>query len=442
MPFRGAAVLGRGVNTLTGEILGKALNVKKTERAVTGGEASYDVQIVESHESLMESLGLSIAASGRYGLFSAEGKFELSEKSSFNAQSTFVVASCRVKNAFEQIDQVEVLEEAKPLLEDKNRFKTAFGTAFVRGLQTGGEFFAVFQCTSTSQETQSSLSASFHASCQGLVASADFKAKLDVASKSAAHRTEIKVLTYQKAGADEQLSYVNDAAGIIQRLKDFPKIARENPAGYEAEWADYNTLPLPQVNEEEMADREMSLADCARLRLKFMTRRNDIEFARENRAFFEELPSDEQLMTMWEQYSRAVTEVQRHAQRIAGRKIEPTVFDPTALQPPLELTLVAFKRTNVPNDRRVPRLIGFTVEAAKEELRRIGLEPDMDLTAVEKDQGGVALNTILTQSPVDGEQVQPGSRVRLTANYVPEDRFPWQDKFVKVRHKPFIPGGD
>jgi len=320
MLFRGSATLGRGINVLTGEIVGKALEVQTTERAVTGGEAMYNVQIIDTHESLMESLGLSVEASGRYGLFSAEGKFALSEKSSFNAQSTFVVASCRVMNAFEQVDKVKVMPDAERMLADKPAFKTAFGTAFVRGLQTGGEFYAVFQCTSTSQETQKDLSASFHASCQGLVGAGDFKEKFDQASSSSSHKTKITVLTYQRAGADEQLAYVVDAPGIIQRLKDFPTIARANPAGYEIEYADYNTLTLPLVNEEEIADREMALTDCAKLRLKFMTRRNDIDFARENRTFFEELPPDDILMRMWEEYCRAVGAVQLHAQRIADAK--------------------------------------------------------------------------------------------------------------------------
>lgn len=34
MPFRGSATLGRGVNTLTGEFVGKALKVISKEQAV------------------------------------------------------------------------------------------------------------------------------------------------------------------------------------------------------------------------------------------------------------------------------------------------------------------------------------------------------------------------------------------------------------------------
>jgi|GEM_PF-3432123 hypothetical protein len=421
MPFRGSATLGRGVNILTGEIVGKALTVKNTESATTGQEATYDIQIVETHESLMESLGLSMEASGRYGMFSAEGKFSLSEKSKFNAQSTFVVASCRVQNAFIQIDQFEVAPEVKPFLEDKEKFKTAFGTHFVRGHQTGGEFFIVLQTMSTSQEIQSSLSASFQASCQGLIAAGDFQTAYDQAKASTSQKTSISILMYQKAGQDEQIGFVNNPAEIIQRLRDFPKFARQNPGGYEIEYADYNTLALPLVNEQEVIDREMSLNDCARLRLKYMTRRNDIEFARENRVFFIDLPPDEVLGKMYDNYSQAVRSVQLHAQKIANRTIAPAIF---VLPEGLELPVVNFTRINIPSDIPVPNLVGNTVDNAKSQLTSLGLEAEMNLIPVTK-EAGLPLNIVTNQGMQSGTKVPPKTRVLLTANYIPADRFSW-----------------
>lgn len=421
MPFGGAGTLGRGVNCLTGEFVGKALNVKNTESATKGQEATYDVQIVETHESLMESLGLSMEASGRYGMFSAEGKFSLSEKSKFNAQSTFVVASCRVQNAFIQVDQFEVAPEAKPFLEDKEKFKTAFGTHFVRGHQTGGEFFIVFQCMSTSQEIQSSLSASFQASCQALIGAGDFQTSYKTAKEETSQKTSTSILMYQKAGQDEQIGFVNNPAEIIQRLRDFPKFARQNPGGYEIEYADYNTLALPLVNEQEVIDREMSLNDCARLRLKYMTRRNDIEFARENRIYFIDLLPDEVLSNMYDNYSQAVRSVQLHAQKIASRTIAPAIF---VLPEGLELPVVNFKRVNIPSDIPVPPLEQSPVDNAKYQLASLGLEAEMKMIPVTKDSGQ-PLNIVIKQGIQPGTKVPPKTRVLLTANYIPADRFSW-----------------
>lgn len=429
MPFRGSATLGRGVNTLTGEIVGKALKVNTKEQATTGQEAVYDVQIIETHDALMQSLGLSVEASGRYGLFSAEGKFSLAEKSSFNAQSTFVVASCRVQNAFEQVDQVEILPEARTLLEQPDKFKTAFGTSFVRGLQTGGEFYIVLQTTSTSQETQSSLSTSFHSDCQALIASGKFQASYTQATASSSSETKVSILMYQRAGQDEQISYVSNPEDIIKRLKAFPAIARANPAGYECEVADYNTLALPDVNQEEVADREMALTDCAKLRLKYMTYRNDIQFARENRIFFDDLPTDDVLGDMWEKYSRVVAAVQLHAQKIAGRRIPPVIFDLTALEPPLSLPIFNLKRVDVPSDIPVPPLIGTEMEQAKAYLQSIGLEADSNGVAV-SNTSNEKLNIVVEQVPLPGTRVSPKTRVRLTYNYDASERFKWMVRIV------------
>ena len=424
MPFKGSATLGRGVNTLTGLFVGKALKVISKEQATSGQEVTYDVQITKTHDALMQSLGLSVEASGRYGCFSAEGKFSLAEKSSFNAQSTFVVASCRVQNAFEQVDQVEILPEARTLLEQPDKFKTAFGTSFVRGLQTGGEFYIVLQTTSTSQETQSSLSISFQAACQGFVASASFEMAYNQAKQSSSSETNISVLMYQRAGQDEQMSYISDPTEIMERLKKFPEIARLNPAGYECEVADYNTLALPDVNQEEVADREMALIDCAKLRLKYMTYRNDIQFARENRIFFADLPTDDVLGEMWEKYSRVVAAVQLHAQKIADQRIPPAIFVLSALEPPLDLPIVNFKRVDVPSDIPVPQLVGNAVENAKAQLQSIGLEPEGSSVAVPKNSNE-PLNIVIAQDPPAGTRVPPKTRVRLTYNYDPSKRFEW-----------------
>jgi hypothetical protein len=425
IPFSGSQTLGRGFNTLSGEFVGKALGIKAIEKATPGQEVTFNVEICQTQESFMKSLDLSVEVSGRYGLFSGEGKFGLSEKASYNAASTFVVASCRVRNAFEMVEQVELLPDAQRLLEEPEKFKTAFGSSFVRGIQTGGEFYVVMQITSTDQSQQSEISAELHASYQGLVASAGLEAKLKVAQESKSSKTSISTLMYQRAGQDEQMSLVNNPAEVIQRLKDFPKIARTFPCGYECEVADYNTLALSVVNQEEVADREMALTDCARLRLKYLKRRNDYEFARENRVFFEGLESDAILSDAAEKYTRAVSLVQLHAQKIAARNIPPTVFDLKQVAPDLTLPFLELRRVNVASDIPMPDLIGSSIDFAKTELTRLGLETDVSsATAVEPDSRE-RTNIVTAQEPPGGTLVQPKSRVRLSYNYVASSRFSW-----------------
>lgn len=424
IPFTGAATLGRGVNVLTGAMVGKALDVETMEEVLPGQDALYRVQMVTTRESLMESLGLSVEASGRYGLFSAGGKFKLSEQSSFNSQSSFVVASCRVQNAFMMVDRVKLRPEANIAREDPEKFKNAFGTMFVRGLETGGEFFAILQATSTDTAAQSDLAAAFQADCQGLIVGGSFKSKLEKTMASTQHRTEISITVYQRAGQDEELSITQDAQAVIERLKRFPKIARVNPCGYEVEIADYATLALPPLNEELLFDRELSLTDCARLRMKYMTLRNDIEFARLNQGYFVDLPSDEELAAAGAAYTRAVTLVQIHAQRIAARAIPPTVFDLKAADPDLDLPVIVLQRLGVVEETLVPNLVAMPIGAAKEFLAGIGLKADTRSFAVKK-EAKQPLDSVTAQTPAAGTKVKAGTTVTLSYNYISDTRFRW-----------------
>lgn len=429
MPYRGNMSFGRGVNTLTGEVLGLALqcDAPVATAGVDGQESIVDVQMINSHEQLMKSMGLSVEASGRYGLFSAEGKFGLAEKSSYNSQSSFIVASCRVQNAFLQVNHANLLPEAAQMLKDNRPdvFKTTYGDSFVRGLLTGGEFFAVVQITSTDEETQKSLAASLHAECQGLVASGSFSMAFNQESSSKKSKTEVAINFYQRAGQDEQLAFTKNADEVLARLKAFPSIARAHPIGYEAEVANYNTLALPMPNFVEIENREFALQDCARLRLKYLTIRNDIEFARTNPVFFDNLPTDQTLQEMQNKYEMAINFLMRHASRIAGGTMEPKIFVPAEYDANLaELPLVNLTRKAATAYVSVPDLRGLSVTAAKQNLQQIGLVADSNAIAVDKNSAQ-PLDVVTSQDPLPGTELPAGGRVRINYNYIAHQRFNW-----------------
>jgi hypothetical protein len=151
-----------------------------------------------------------------------------------------------------------------------------------------------------------------------------------------------------------------------------------------------------------------------------MTRRNDIEFARENRAFFVDLPPDDELGDIWEKYCRAVAAVQFHAQKVAGRRIPPLVFDPSALEPLLELPVINFKRVGVPLDITVPDLVGRSLEKAKDELELVGLTHETTFVSIEDKPwwipGNFGAEPVIAQIPTLGTTVPLGYPVRLTVN--------------------------
>jgi hypothetical protein len=104
--------------------------------------------------------------------------------------------------------------------------------------------------------------------------------------------------------------------------------------------------------------------------------------------------------------------------------IPPVIFDLSALEPPLDLPLINFRRVNIPSDIPVPPLIGNDIENAKTQLKSIGLESDSRGVAVQENSGE-PLNIVIGQDPPAGTKVPPKTRVSLTYNYVASDRFGW-----------------
>ncbi|MEU0009374.1 hypothetical protein ABZ079_35395 [Streptomyces sp. NPDC006314] len=332
--------IGMGFNSESGLAVGSALEAFTVAENPTspGAEVTASISIINTHDDLQENLGMSFEAQGRYGFFSASAKAKFSESTRFNSTSTFLVARCIVDNSLRRGKNFKVTEDAKALLKANrfDEFKRAFGDSFIRGLQTGGEFYAVIRITSVSTSKQSELAATLQAEANGLVGSGKFKADFARANSSASTRSEFSATMYQKAGTGTQISPTVTIDDVMQRFKAFPEIARTSAAAYEAEVATYDTLPLPLPTPEERDDFLLALADAREKKLRYIQIRNDLEFALRNPVFFQDLPSPETLNGAIAGYTRLINVVMAHAIKLSrGQLSPPQLFDPAALTPPL-----------------------------------------------------------------------------------------------------------
>ncbi|MFF2287230.1 hypothetical protein [Peribacillus butanolivorans] len=198
--------IGMGSNSESGQAIGTALeSFTITEDPVAPGQqVSATVTIINSHDELMKRLGMSFEAQGRYGFFSASAKAEFAESSSYNSTSTFVVARCVVKNPFRRGDNFRVKQPAQDLLNSLrfDEFKTAYGDSFVRGLQTGGEFYAVIRITSLLTSKQTELAVTLEGEMNGAIAGGKFKGKFEEANMSASTRTEYTATSFREPEGD------------------------------------------------------------------------------------------------------------------------------------------------------------------------------------------------------------------------------------------------
>jgi hypothetical protein len=334
--------IGMGFNSQSGLAVGTALEdfAVQANPTAPGGEVFSDVTIINTHEELMTSLGMSFEAQGRYGFFSASVKAQFSEATNYNSTSTFVVCKCVVKDALKRGHNFKVTQEAKELLKpnhDPEDFKRAFGDSFVRALQTGGEFYSVVRITSISENTQQELAAKVQLAFQGIITSVEVNGAFTNANLSEHTRAEHTATMYQKAGIGTQLAPVVEIGEAIARFKGFPEIVRTSPAAYETEVATYDTLPLPLPTPVEEEAFLFALRDAREKKLHFIETRNDLEFARRNPTFFKNPPSDDVLSNAISAYTKLINGVTDHAIKLSRGEIEPPrVFDPSKLSPPLD----------------------------------------------------------------------------------------------------------
>ncbi|MEH7180939.1 hypothetical protein [Neobacillus vireti] len=422
--------IGMGFNSESGLAIGTALEgFTVTEDPVAPGQqVSSTVTIINSHDQLMEHLGMSFEAQGRYGFFSASAKATFSSTTNYNSTSTFVVAKCVVKNPFRRGENFSVKQPAKNLLDSLrfDEFKTAFGDCFVRGIQTGGEYYAVIRITSISTSKQTDLGVTLQGEMNGVVASGEFEAKYRKANESESTRSEYSATMFQRAGRGPETFPIVEISELIKRYKEFPQIALDSAYAYETEVATYDTLPLPVPTNEEQENFVFALRDAQDKKLYYIQKRNDLEFARKNPVFFENLPSEDVLLKAISDYTKLINAVIVHGTKLSrGEMKPPSYFDPSTLSPSLnEPSQIPLKRATPPAlpTIRVPNMVGYTACDFEWALRCLseGTIDECFAGTVWPDEGGNP-TPIQVSREVAEFLILPSGQVKLT--FEPEDPY-------------------
>jgi len=360
--------IGMGFDSGSGLAVGTALGgfTSGKDPNAPGQEVSASITIVNSHEELMSRIGMSFEAQGRYGFVSGGAKAEFAESSQYNSTSTFLVASCVVQNPFTRGSGFAVTAPAGELLTALrfDEFRRAFGDSFVRGIQTGGEFYCVIRITSVSEVKQRDLALTLHAEANGLVASASFQAKFTEANSSSSTRSEYSATMLQRAGSGTTIAPTVEISEAIARYKNFPQIVADSPVAYEIEVATYDTIPLPVPTPDEQENFLAALADARAKKLHYLQCRNDVDFARQNRGYFEDLVDDATLAAASAAYTKLTNAVVAHAVRLSQGQIRPPqYFDPSAASPPLaEPAPIRLVRAAVATGVPVVSLVGLRAQ--------------------------------------------------------------------------------
>ncbi len=347
--------IGMGFNSDTGLAVGTALEFDTPTRDPGQTVPSATADIVTTHDQLMDTLNISAQVQGHYAFASGSAKVDFSKKTGYNSVSTFVVAHMVITNIITRGHNFRISQNAKALLDSNqiDAFQTAFGDSFVRGLFTGGEFYAVMRITSVDTSVQTDLAVKLQMEINGGVAGGSFSGALNKANSEQHSRAEFHVTYYQSGGAGEaEIGTTLSVDEVKARLHNLPTAVMNHPVPHMIEVATYDTIPIPLPSKEQQEDFLMALADADQKKLQYLQQYNDLMFAHDNPDFFEDPPDAMTLQTAAGVYLQAVNAVIDHAVRLSNGQINPPqFFDPAKVNPPLVLPSITLRKKNMGLER-------------------------------------------------------------------------------------------
>ncbi len=309
---------GMGINSVTGEVLGRAVDPGAVGPIADAGgqDVVSDLLIINSQEEFQQALDISASVNGQYGLFSGNAKFDFASRVGYQSESTFMVARVVVRNAFTQAIAPKLTPAAAAKIEagDWARFREQAGDVFVRGFESGGEFYGVLEISSSSRSAQRKIAAQLQAKYGTPLAGAalDTSMSLDSSESNADTRLTINV---QQNGGKADLG-ITDVDGMLGRYKDFARlVSAENARPIRALMSSYKVLELPkEPNFIDVEKRIAVLQDRVRDLNETLRLRNEVKFVLQHQDYYEDPDVDAlnaaatQLSTLANAISRGASE--------------------------------------------------------------------------------------------------------------------------------------
>ena len=324
---------GTGVNSLTGENRGLAIKHGSPTK-VSGAEGQdWDLRLnqVESTEDLHHALGLSAELDVSWGLFGGSGKFAFAESTQVNSYSLFLLVSVAARNAFEQVLDIQFTENAASLMQQgqAEAFRRRYGDTFVRGMLTGGEFYAVLEIKTRSTEEKQEMSAEMSASYGTFV---DAEGEFEEELTSKLQDKQMSIYAFAKGGDDTVPRTLEE---VVQKAINFPTtVAGDRSVPYAALLVDYETVDIIGAPTwiDTLNARE-TLSSLASTRQFVLQKISDIDYVLQNQGQFASLDDDAltQLNSTREQLRQQLVQTTKAASRCAGDVMD---CEPATLEMP------------------------------------------------------------------------------------------------------------
>lgn len=269
---------GAGVDTHTEEVRGLPIVYDKETYGLGGQKVNAQVKIIESQESLMKSMNLSISAGVRYGLASADARFSMVQDSSVNQYALYVLLSTSVRNPPRYMVNPRLSDQAKQMYRnDPETFRSTYGETFIDEIYSGGDFYGLFIFNTYDERSRTELKASLDVSIGGFLAGGNISMAFESAIEESKSRSSMEIRAIMSGGSG--LQNPSTLEELKQLYRNFNAEVQRNPVDFQASIKDFRYLPLPQgPTFAEQAVRRDTIDNSARRIVEGIKLRGDIEF--------------------------------------------------------------------------------------------------------------------------------------------------------------------
>jgi hypothetical protein len=260
-------IIGDGIDLVTGEDKGVCLAPGYTQppepskdTPVAAQEIDFRIDRVDDSQTLASTIKAGASGSIAAGFGSGNAGVDWLSEHALNTYSLYLLVSVSVSNSDRLISNEDLDPDRAALLKQENgdqAFRQQCGDAYVRGMASGGRFYALYELRTRSESDRQVLSTAI--SAQGVTGSWKVAAQFSSAITKASHLSEVYIQTFYQGPAftrsdagfstasvgtpDTYSEIPNDPDDIIKFATRFPGLVANTLSwDYEAITKNYSTL--------------------------------------------------------------------------------------------------------------------------------------------------------------------------------------------------------
>jgi hypothetical protein len=285
---------GMGVDSLTEQVRGEALVFDGTTTNQGGQKVKASVQMIQSQESLMEALDISVNASVRYGLASVDAKMDFARRHAVNQYSVYMLFKADVRNPPKFMTNARLTDRAMEVYQrDPEEFRRAFGDSYIDEIYSGGEFFGLFIFRTRDESTRTEVSAKLDVSVGSFLAGGSISASFKNTVEEVSRRAQMDIQVIMSGGSG--LLNATNLDELSALYRNFNASVRDHGVDYKAAIKEFQYLPLPAgPSWVEQLIRRDTIEECGRRVINAIQLRSKIDYILQNPGQFVE-PDEEAL---------------------------------------------------------------------------------------------------------------------------------------------------